>query len=87
MTPRPEYTLHLEYDDGTTGDVDVSGLVGKGVLRALADPIVFESVSIGEHGEVRWSDDWDLCADSLYLHMTGKSIEDLFPDSRAHADA
>jgi hypothetical protein len=53
----------------------------------LADPTVFGSVSVGDHGEVRWSDDLELCADSLYLQMTGKSIEDLFPNSRAHTDA
>jgi hypothetical protein len=87
VTPRAEYTLHLEYDDGTIGDVDVSDLIGKGVFRALADPTVFGSVSVGDHGEVRWSDDLELCADSLYLQMTGKSIEDLFSNSRARADA
>ena len=87
VTPQAGNKLHLEYDDGTVGDVDVSDLIGKGVFKALADTAVFESVSVGEHGEVRWTDDLELCPDSLYLQMTGKSVEDLFPNLRAHADA
>jgi hypothetical protein len=87
VTPRAGYKLHLEYDDGTIGDVDVSSLIGKGVFASLADAKVFEAVTVGEHGEVRWTDDLELCADALYLQMTGKSAEDLFPNLRAHADA
>jgi hypothetical protein len=87
VTPQAGYRLHLAYDDGTTGDVDLSHLIGKGVFKALIDTDVFESVVVGEHGEVRWNDDLELCADSLYLQMTGKSVEDLFPNLRAHADA
>lgn len=87
VTPEADYKLHLEYDDGTVGDVDVSDLIGKGVFKVLTDTAVFESVSVGEHGEVRWTDDLELCPDSLYLQMTGKSAEDLFPNLRAHADA
>lgn len=87
VTPQAGYKLHLEYDDGTVGDVDVSDLIGKGVFKALSDTAVFESVTVGEHGEVLWTDDLELCPDSLYLQMTGKAVEDLFPNLRAHADA
>ncbi|MCA9263131.1 MAG: DUF2442 domain-containing protein [Planctomycetales bacterium] len=81
------YRLHLEYDDGMIGDVDVSHLIGKGVFKALADAAVFESVGVGEHGEVRWTDDLELCADALYLQLTGKPVEELFPNLKAHTDA
>jgi len=87
VVPQAGYKLRLEYDDGTIGDVDVSAWIGKGVFQALTDTEVFESVTVGEHGEVRWNDELELCADSLYLQMTGKSVEDLFPNLRAHVDA
>lgn len=87
VAPQSGYKLHLEYDDGTIGDVDLSALVGKGVFKALTDIAVFDSVTVGEHGEVRWNDDLELCADALYLKMTGKSVEDLFPNLRALSDA
>lgn len=87
VAPRTAYKLHLEFDDGTVGDVDVSDLIGKGVFKALTQTAAFESVTVGEHGEVRWTDDLELCSDALYLQMTGKSVEDLFPNLRAHLDA
>ncbi len=87
VAPQTGHTLHLEYEDGTTGDIDVSDLIGKGVFRALADTALFETVTVGEYGEIRWTDDLELCADALYLQVTGKSAEDLFPNLRAHADA
>lgn len=87
VTPLPGFKLYLEYDDGTAGDIDVSHLIGKGVFKALTDTALFESVAVGEHGEVRWTGDLDLCADSLYLQLTGKSAEDLFPSLRPHSNA
>jgi len=87
VTPQPGYKLHLEYDDGVTGAVDLSGLVGKGVFTAWRDVAAFEAVTVGEHGELRWTRDLELCSDALYLQITGKSAEDLFPNLRAHADA
>lgn len=87
VTPQAGYKLHLEYDDGTIGNVDLSALIGKGGFTALSDVSVFEAATVGEHGEVRWSDDLELCADALYLQMTGKSAVELFPNLRAHADA
>jgi len=87
VTPQTGFKLHLKYDDGTTGHVDVSNLIGKGVFKALTNSAVFESVTVGKHGEVRWNDDLELCADSLYLQITAKSVEDLFPNLKAHADA
>jgi len=36
-------------------------------------------VSIGSGGELRWSDEVDLCADALYMQITGKTPEEVFP--------
>ena len=87
VTPRPGYKLYVEYNDGATGEVDLSHLVGQGVFAAWNDPGVFEAVSIGEHGEIRWTEDLELCADAMYLQITGKCAEDIFPNLKAPADA
>ena len=83
----PNYKLHVRYADGVEGNVDLSHLVGKGVFALWKDPRAFENVSIGPSGEIRWSDQVDLCADALYLEITGKSPEDVFPNLKAPADA
>jgi hypothetical protein len=77
--PLPGYRLRLRYADGVTGDVDLSHLVGKGVFRLWNDLDAFGRVSIGTAGEVRWSDEVDLCADALYLEITGQQPDEVFP--------
>jgi len=80
VTPLQGYKIHIRYVDGVEGDVDLSHLVGQGVFSLWSDPQAFESVSIGASGEIKWSDEVDLCPDSLYLEITGKSPEEVFPN-------
>ena len=84
----PGYRLELEFDDGVSGTVDLSEAVGKGVFALWRDPLAFERVRIGSSGELAWDDRIDLCSDALYLKVTGKKPEDIFPALRnqpAHA--
>ena len=76
------YRLELAFDDGVRGMVDLSDLVGKGVFIAWRDPRSFEQVRIGSSGELVWGDQVDLCPDALYLKVTGKKPEDVFPALR-----
>jgi hypothetical protein len=82
------YSLELEFDDGVSGTVNLSDLAGKGVFALWRDRRGFEQVRIGSSGELVWDDRVDLCPDALYLKVTGKKPEDLFPILRnesAHA--
>jgi hypothetical protein len=81
-TALPGYRIALEFDDGVTGTVDLSEPVGKGVFAAWQDPLFFEQVRIGTSGELVWGDQIDLCPDALYLRVTGKKPEDIFPALR-----
>ena len=76
------YRLDVTFDDGVSGVVDLSDLVGKGVFAVWRDPSAFAEVRIGSSGEAVWGDRIDLCPDSLYLKATGKKPEDLFPGLR-----
>jgi hypothetical protein len=78
----PNYRLYLEFSDGTKGEVDLSDLARGEVFEAWGDPGFFERVHIGSHREIKWDDEIELCADSLYLKLTGKSPEELFPKLR-----
>lgn len=75
----PQCILWIRYDDGVEGKVDVSHLVGKGVFKLWEKPGEFEKVSIGSSGEPVWSNIAELCPDSLYLKITGKTPETTFP--------
>jgi hypothetical protein len=78
----PEYRIYLEFSDGTKGEVDLTDLAGKGVFHVWDDYDLFERVSLGTHREIKWTDEIELSADSLYLKLTGKSPEELFPKLR-----
>lgn len=71
VEPRGGCRLWLEYDDGTSGEVDLSHLLDLGIFKALRDRSLFKRVRITDHGAVRWTDDLELCADSLYVRLTG----------------
>jgi hypothetical protein len=73
------YRLEVAFDDGVRGVVDLSDLVGKGIFALWRDPDIFEKVQIGSFGELIWLDKIDLCPDSLYLKVTGKNPEEVFP--------
>ena len=82
VIPLPGHRLQITYSDGVAGEVDLSHLAGKGVFALWNDPCAFERVSIGEGGEIKWSDEVDICADALYLEITKKSPADIFPALR-----
>ena len=75
----PNYRLWVRYADGIEGEVDLSDLVGKGVFALWDDPKAFEGVHIGSNGQIAWSDEIDICADAVYMRITGKTPAELFP--------
>jgi hypothetical protein len=74
-----DFRIWLRFEDGACGEVDLSGLAGKGVFSLWEQPGEFEKVSIAHSGELIWGNQVDLCSDALYLKVTGKKPEDLFP--------
>ena len=76
------YRLELRFKSGESGVVDLSEYVGRGVCAAWEQPGVFEQVTLNTDGAVEWPGEIDFCSDALYLAMTGKKPEDLFPSLR-----
>ena len=74
----PGYKIRVRYLDGVEGEVDLSQDVGKGVFAAWEDLDFFESVHVSSHGSIAWSDDIEICADSIYLELSGKTPEEVF---------
>jgi hypothetical protein len=73
------FRLELRFEDATTSTVDLSDLAGRGVFCAWQQAGVFEQVKINDEGSLEWPGEIDLCADALYLRMTGKKPDELFP--------
>lgn len=81
------YKLRLKYNDGTEGEVDLSDFAGRGVF-SYWDAETFDQVGLDESGAVTWNDEIDLCPDMLYMRLTGKTPEEVFPNlNRISQDA
>ena len=76
VEPRDGFTVWLRFDDDVEGELDLSDLAGGGVFTAWTDRDFFESVSLGPDRGITWRGDLDLCADRLYLDLTGKPLRD-----------
>ncbi len=77
--PLPSFRLELTFDNGESGVVDLSSLAGRGVFTTWNEPGTFERASITDQGAIEWPGELDLCPDALYLQMTGKKAEEVFP--------
>jgi Protein of unknown function (DUF2442) len=85
---REHFHLWLRYSDGVEGEVDLSDLAGHGVFALWQQPGAFDKVRLGPAGDVVWDEQVDLCPDMLYLRLTGKRPQDLFPtlkETQVHA--
>ena len=80
VRPRDGYHLWIRFEDGVEGEVDLSHLAGQGVFSVWRDRQRFEDVRIGEFGELSWGGEVDLCPDSLYLRLTGRTAEEVLLD-------
>jgi hypothetical protein len=76
----PSYRIYIRFSDGVEGEVDLSYLAGQGVFEAWNDIRFFEGVHIGAGRQIQWSDEIELCPDAIYLKLTGKTPEELFPE-------
>jgi hypothetical protein len=77
--PRDGYKVCLKFNDGITGEVDLSPLVGKGVFALWNDTENFKKFVVEDGRRLEWAGEIDLDADSLYMKLTGKKPEELFP--------
>ena len=75
-----DYRIYIKFSDGAEGEVDLSDLAGRGVFEAWKDYGAFEQVHIGTGREIQWSDEIELCPDAMYMRLTGKTPEEMFPE-------
>lgn len=79
VKPLENYCVWLRFSDGVAGTADLSEFAGRGVFSAWNAEGAFEKVAVAEGGGIHWGDQIDLCPDALYLKITGKTPEELFP--------
>lgn len=79
IAPKADYCLYLRYDDGSEGIVDLADYAGRGVFSTWLEAGVFEQVRLTPDGHPEWPHEIDLCPDALYMRLTEKRPEEVFP--------
>ena len=78
---RSGYTIFIEFSDGQLGEVDLSEWSNKEVFRRWKEREFFESVHVDDRKTIAGgsNEDLDVCADKIYMMLTGATVEELFP--------
>jgi hypothetical protein len=68
--PLDGYRVHVRFEDGTVGDVDLSYLLDYGgVFEPLRDSAYFRRLRVDpEGGTIVWPTDADIAPETLYAH-------------------
>ena len=66
VKPETDYTLHLWFNNGEQGILDMKPYLDRGIFRALKDESMFNTVR-PFIGTIQWANDADLCPDTVYL--------------------
>ena len=70
------YRVHFRFEDGVTGDLDLSTVIRfDGVFAPLKDPMRFRELRVHpELGTIYWPNGADLDPAVLYARVTGRPI-------------
>ena len=81
--PLEGHRVKLRFDDGVEGEVSLVALLDQPMFQSLRDPAVFSRLEVRRGRALQWPGGADLCADALYLEITGDQPETLFPGLRS----
>lgn len=74
IQPLPNYSLEVEFTDGTHGFVEMAALIMSdkaGVFAALKNRALFNQVHL-EYGVATWPSEIDLAPDAMYQEVKSK---------------
>jgi hypothetical protein len=66
------YILHVLFDDGRSGEVNLSARLFGPVFEPLRDPLLFAQVRVDEYGALCWPNGADLAPDALYRTISSQ---------------
>ncbi len=76
VSPLTDAKIHVVFHDGVEGVVDMSSSVGRGVFAPLVNPAIFAKVHIGDHGQIAWTEEMEICPDAAYREIAAQHSRD-----------
>jgi hypothetical protein len=69
------YVIHVRFDDGATGDVDLAAELWGPMFEPLREPTKFIEFRVDpELGTIAWRNGADIAAEFLYEQITGGAM-------------
>ncbi|MDQ6755368.1 MAG: DUF2442 domain-containing protein [Bacteroidota bacterium] len=84
----PVYKLWLEFEDGVTGEIDLSKWKEKKIFNFWSDEKKFQSFEITADKKIKWNEDIDMDPDAFYLQLINKTFQQYAGDQQLlrHSD-
>ena len=76
---RDGWRIWVAFADGVSGEIDLSDMAEESICAAWRDPAFWRGVQVTDYRAVAWSEDIELCADSLYMDLTGLTLREMYP--------
>jgi len=70
VEPRKGHRLYVAFEDGVSGEVDLSDRLFGPVFEPLKDPEYFAKAEIDDFGAVCWPNGADLAPDALHAKLS-----------------
>jgi hypothetical protein len=74
VEPRPNWRIFLQFADGVSGEIDLSGSLRGKMFEPLHDPAYFARVRLSDYGAPVWPNGVDLAPDSLHDRLVAESV-------------
>jgi len=85
VKPLKDYHIWIKYSDDVSGEIDLSHLAGQAVFKAWDEENFFGKVYIeAETDAIAWNETIELCPDTLYLRLIGKSFSEWIKEKQIH---
>jgi hypothetical protein len=79
----PGYKLHVAFDDGISGIIDLKDFISKGIFSVLNDEQLFNKVYANDYS-IAWSDELEIDSLNVYaevLNINSGEIYEVFKTS------
>lgn len=79
-----DYSIHVLFEDGIEGDVQLNDLVDLGVFQILKNKELFAKVYSTGYS-IAWSEELEIDANAIYSELSGKDPATAFTTQPAYA--